>query len=58
MNGGGMCVHQAVEAIRLFTGIEPDFARLHRTFAAALVARDATLGEAIASGLENRRTGL
>jgi shikimate dehydrogenase len=41
MNGGGMCVHQAVEAFRLLTGIEPDLARLHRTFATALAARDA-----------------
>jgi shikimate dehydrogenase len=39
MNGGGMCVYQAVEAFRLFTGIEPDVARLHRTFATALVAQ-------------------
>jgi len=44
MNGGGMCVHQAVEAFRLFTGIAPDLARLHRTFAAAIVARDAAYG--------------
>jgi shikimate dehydrogenase len=42
MNGGGMCVHQAVEAFRLFTGIEPDLARLHCTFAAALTAREST----------------
>jgi len=42
LNGGGMCVHQAVEAFRLFTGITPDVARMHRTFAAALAARDAT----------------
>lgn len=35
LNGGGMCVHQAVEAFRLFTGIEPDVARLHHTFASA-----------------------
>jgi shikimate dehydrogenase len=40
MNGGGMCVHQAVEAFRLLTGIEPDLARLRRAFAAALAARD------------------
>ena len=45
MNGGGMCVHQAVEAFRLFTGVEPDLARLHRTFATALAARDAALNE-------------
>jgi shikimate dehydrogenase len=41
LNGGGMCVHQAVDAFRLFTGITPDAARLHRVFAAALAARDA-----------------
>jgi shikimate dehydrogenase len=40
LNGGGMCVHQAVEAFRLFTGIEPDVARMHRTFATALAVRD------------------
>ena len=40
LNGGGMCVHQAVEAFRLFTGVEPDVARLHRTFAVACAARD------------------
>lgn len=47
MNGGGMCVHQAVEAFRLFTGVAPDLARLHRTFAAAAAARDAGLSEAV-----------
>jgi shikimate dehydrogenase len=41
LTGGGMCVHQAVEAFRLFTGIAPDVARMHRTFARALAARDA-----------------
>jgi quinate/shikimate dehydrogenase (NAD+) len=40
MTGAGMCVHQAVEAFRLFTGVEPDLARLHRAFATALAARD------------------
>ena len=45
LNGGGMCVHQAVEAFRLFTGVEPDLARLHRTFASALAVRDAALDE-------------
>jgi shikimate dehydrogenase len=45
LNGGGMCVHQAVEAFRLFTGIEPDVARLHRTFASARAARDKALTE-------------
>jgi shikimate dehydrogenase len=45
MNGGGMCVHQAAEAFRLFVGIEPDIARLHRAFAAALAKRDARMTE-------------
>jgi shikimate dehydrogenase len=40
LNGGGMCVHQAAEAFRLFTGIEPDTALLHRAFAEALAARE------------------
>ena len=40
LTGGGMCVHQAVEAFRLFTGVEPDVARMHRRFAAALAERD------------------
>jgi len=41
LNGSGMCVHQAVEAFRLFTGVEADVARMHRAFARGLVARDA-----------------
>lgn len=45
LNGGGMCVHQAVEAFRLFTGFEPDVARLHRTFATACAARDKVIAE-------------
>jgi len=40
LTGGGMCVYQGVDAFRLFTGISPDVARMHRTFAAALEARD------------------
>jgi len=50
MSGGGMCVHQAVEAFRLFVGIEPDIARMHRAFAKALAARDETLAESIWTG--------
>jgi quinate/shikimate dehydrogenase (NAD+) len=46
MNGSGMCVYQAVEAFRLFTGIMPDPAQLHRSFAAALAAREAALAAA------------
>ena len=46
LNGGGMCVHQAVEAFRLFTGITPDVARMHRAFSKALAARDAAMAQA------------
>src|SRR6476661_2880239 len=47
MSGDGMCVHQAVEAFRFFTGITPDLARLHRAFAAGYDAREAALREAV-----------
>jgi shikimate dehydrogenase len=40
LNGSGMCIHQAVEAFRLFTGIIPDVGRLHGAFARALAWRD------------------
>lgn len=43
MSGDGMCVHQAVEAFRLFTGVAPDVERMHTTFLRALAARDAVL---------------
>jgi shikimate dehydrogenase len=46
LNGSGMCVHTAVEAFRLFTGLEPDVAGLHRSFAAALAGRDAAMASA------------
>lgn len=39
MTGGGMCVHQAADAFRLFSGLEPDIPRMKRTFLAALAAR-------------------
>ena len=41
LNGGGMCVHQAVEAFRCLTGAEVDAARLGLAFAKGLAARDA-----------------
>lgn len=41
LDGGGMCVHQAVAAFRLFTGIAADAERMQSVFAAALRARDA-----------------
>jgi shikimate dehydrogenase len=40
LTGGGMCVYQAVDAFRLFTGIAPDVARMYRTFNGALAVRD------------------
>jgi shikimate dehydrogenase len=47
LNGGGMCVHQAVKAFELLTGVEPDVARMHRAFATALAARDEATAEAV-----------
>lgn len=41
LTGAGMCVHQAAEAFRLFTGLSPDAKRMHSTFAKALAVRDA-----------------
>jgi shikimate dehydrogenase len=38
--GAAMCVQQAAEAFRLFTGLAPDTARMRRTFMAAANARD------------------
>jgi shikimate dehydrogenase len=46
MGGAGMCVHQAVESFRLFTGHSPDIHRMRRTFAAAAALRDKTLAQA------------
>ena len=43
MGGAGMCVHQAVEAFRLFTGLTPDVERMHAAFAQAAVLRDRAL---------------
>jgi shikimate dehydrogenase len=45
LSGNGMCVHQAIEAFRLFTGITPDIARLHRAFAAGYEAREAAIAK-------------
>jgi shikimate dehydrogenase len=49
LNGSGMCVHTAVEAFRLFTGIAPDVGRLHAAFARALVERDQRSDEPLGS---------
>jgi shikimate dehydrogenase len=43
LTGGGMCVHQAAEAFRLFTGLEADIPRMTRLFAERVAARDAAL---------------
>jgi shikimate dehydrogenase len=39
MGGSGMCVHQAAESFRLFTGRTADLSRLRKTFAAAAERR-------------------
>ena len=36
LDGGGMAVSQAVEAFRLFTGLQPDSGRMHKHFASML----------------------
>lgn len=41
VDGGGMAVGQAVDAFRLFTGLEPDAARMARTFASLIAAERA-----------------
>jgi shikimate dehydrogenase len=46
LNGAGMCIHQAVEAFRLWTGRDADLERMRRTFHAAAVARDREPGMA------------
>jgi shikimate dehydrogenase len=39
LDGSGMAVQQAVEAFRLFSGLEPDKERMHRHFVAQVEAR-------------------
>jgi shikimate dehydrogenase len=43
VGGAGMCVHQAAESFRLFAGVAPDVARMHRTFQAAAAVREREL---------------
>ncbi|HJQ60246.1 MAG TPA: shikimate dehydrogenase [Vineibacter sp.] len=43
MTGGSMCVHQAADASRLFTGLAPDIARMQRLFDKTCAERDAAL---------------
>jgi shikimate dehydrogenase len=48
MTGGSMCVHQAADAFRLFTGLPPDIARMQQVFARECARRDAALAVAAA----------
>jgi shikimate dehydrogenase len=43
MGGAGMCVHQAVESFRLFTGYAADLHHMHHTFAEAAEWREREL---------------
>jgi shikimate dehydrogenase len=43
MGGAGMCVHQAAETFRLFTGRAADLDRMHRVFVEAAAVRDRSL---------------
>ena len=42
MGGAGMCVHQAAEAFRLFTGLAADLDHMRKTFVEAAARRDRT----------------
>lgn len=42
IGGAGMCIHQAAESFRLFTGLAADLARMREVFAAAAVRREAS----------------
>ena len=46
MTGGGMCVHQAAESFRLFTGLPPDIERMRALFDRLVKERDAKLAAA------------
>jgi shikimate dehydrogenase len=45
MGGAGMCVHQAAESFRVFTGRAADAPRMHRVFAEAAAARERSLAK-------------
>jgi shikimate dehydrogenase len=45
MGGAGMCMHQAAESFRLFTGRAADAPRMHRVFAEAAAARERSLAK-------------
>jgi shikimate dehydrogenase len=46
MGGAGMCVHQAAETFRIFTGLAPDVHRMRGVFVEAAADRDYSLAEA------------
>ena len=46
MTGGGMCVHQAAESFRAFTGLSPDIERMRALFDRLVKERDAKLAAA------------
>ena len=43
MGGAGMCVHQAAETFKIFTGLPADVHRMQRTFAEAAAVREKNL---------------
>ncbi|ETN80765.1 hypothetical protein NECAME_17972 [Necator americanus] len=45
LSGGGMAVYQAVDAFRLFTGVEPDAERMYAHLQSMLAADAASAGE-------------
>lgn len=45
LGGSQMCVYQAADAFRLFTGLEPDTTRMHHAFAAAKFESAVRLGD-------------
>jgi shikimate dehydrogenase len=47
LTGGGMCVHQAAEAFRLFAGVKPDIKRMHHAFSKGLAERDTAMTESV-----------
>ncbi|MFP4905509.1 hypothetical protein ACLFKT_41665, partial [Paraburkholderia sp. BR14261] len=45
LSGGGMAVYQAVDAFRLFTGVEPDAERMYAHLQSMLAANAASASE-------------
>jgi len=45
MGGAGMCVHQAAETFKVFTGLSADVGRMQRTFAGAAAIRERSLSK-------------